>query len=83
MKKRGAADKSVGQLSIRDMVQALTNGRPFVFVIMGYNSRYELFEKIKRVIEAEFNIACIRADDVKSSGHDLRAKIHYLITRGD
>ncbi len=83
MGKRGAADKSVGQLSIRDMVQTLTNGRPFVFVIMGYNSRYELFEKIKRVIEAEFNIACIRADDVKSSGHDLRDKIHYLITRAE
>ena len=35
-RKRVSAEAGMGKLNIRDMVQALTGGRPFVFVIMGY-----------------------------------------------
>ena len=80
---KASTNTDIGKLNIRDMVQALTGGRPFIFVIMGYNARYEVFEKIKRVIESEEDIVCLRADDVKSAGHDLLEKIHHLITRAE
>lgn len=83
IKKKNAADLVLGGLNIRDMVQALTGGRPFVFVIMGFNARFEIFEKIKRIVASQDNLVCIRADDVKCSGHDLLDKIHHLISRAE
>lgn len=78
-----STDVSMSKLTIREMVQVLTEGHPFVFVIMSYNFRFEVFEKIKRVVETEENLVCLRADDVKSAGHDLLDKIHFLITRAE
>jgi len=76
-------EKDVGQLNIRDMIQQLTGGRPYLFVVMAYGKRWDLFERISRIANRELNVACIRADDVKSSGYDLLAKIHLLISRAE
>jgi len=71
------------QLTISDMVQELTGGRPFIFVVMAFDKRWDLYERIKRVAEAQLGVSCIRADDLKSSGYDLLAKIHFLIVRSE
>jgi hypothetical protein len=73
----------VESYALGTVLQELTNGRPFVFVIMAYDSRFGLFEKIQQIVHDEVGLACIRADDVKGSGHDLLAKIHLLIERAE
>jgi hypothetical protein len=77
------SEVAVGNMTMRDMVHTLTGGRPYLFVIMAYNARWDLYERIKKIAEKEFNVACIRADEVKSSGYDLLAKIHLLISRAE
>jgi len=71
------------ELTIRDMVHELTGGRPFIFVVMAFDKRWDLYERIKRVAETQLGVSCIRADDLKSSGYDLLAKIHFLIMRSE
>ena len=71
------------ELTIRDMVHELTGGRPFIFVVMAFDKRWELYDRVKRLVNKEFGIACIRADELKSSGYDLLAKIHFLILRSE
>lgn len=83
VRKKTSEDTGMGKLNIRDMVQALTKGKPFVFVIMSYHRDFAIFEKIKRIVESEEPLVCIRADDVGCSGHDLREKIHHLISRAE
>ena len=74
----------VRELNMRDMIHALTGGRPHLFMIMAYNQAKEgLYERIRSVSEEKFNVVCIRADEVKSSGYDLLAKIHDLIARAE
>lgn len=74
----------VREMSIRDMLQILTGGRPYLFVIMSYKpERKELYECIYNIVEKKFNMACIRADQVASAGYDLLAKIHQLINRAE
>lgn len=68
---------------IDDMIYTLTKGRPFIFVIMKFNSKTEIFRIIKEIVEDEFGMACIRADDVKYSGSDLLAKIQKMIERAE
>jgi hypothetical protein len=63
------------------MIQDLTGGRPFIFVAMPFDSRALFYDRLKSVIEKETRMGCIRADDVKASGHDLLDKIHKLIDR--
>jgi len=82
-KEAGRHQIEVGKMNIRDMVQALTGGHPYVFVIMAYHKNWDLFERLKKMAETVFNIACIRADEVKSSGYDLLAKIYFLISRAE
>jgi hypothetical protein len=71
--------------SIGQFVNELTGGRGFVFVIMPFEhaSTTAVYTRFKRVVEDEFRLACLRADDVKSAGHDLLHKIHELIQRAD
>jgi len=71
-----------------DLIHELTRGRPFVLVIMAYkdsktqqDKKQKVFEMIHEVVEQEFNLACLRADQVLSSGHELLSKIHILIDR--
>jgi hypothetical protein len=73
----------------RDMIRKLTKGKPFVFVIMAYErhnanrrDKKDVF-KIIRGVAGSFSLACIRADEVTSAGHDLLAKIHELIDRAE
>ncbi|MFA5414402.1 MAG: hypothetical protein WC295_02810 [Methanoregula sp.] len=66
-----------------DMIYKLTKGRPFIFIAMKYNSKERIHEIIKSAVEKEFGMACIRADDVKSAGFDLLAKIQKLIERAE
>lgn len=74
---------NVKEMNIRDMLQQLTKGRPYMFVIMAYNENWDLYERLSKIMEREFNLACLRADDLKSSGYDLLAKIHFLISRAE
>lgn len=72
------------EMNVRDMVRVLTGGRPYVFMIMAFErERRKLYECIGEIAEDRFGVACVRADHVRSSGHDLRAKIHYLIDRAE
>lgn len=63
------------------IVQDLTGGRPFVFTVMPYRKHYAIYDRFKAIVEKEFGLTCLRADDVKLSGHDLLSKIHELIER--
>lgn len=78
-----SVNPEISKMGIRDMLQTLTRGRPYIFVIMAYTSRWPLYERIKETAGREFNVACIRADELKSSGHDLLSKIHFLISRAE
>ncbi len=69
--------------AIGGIIHELTSGKPYVFVIMTYNSRYAFFEHIAGMVRAGVGLACIRADHVKAAGHDLLAKIHLLIERAE
>ena len=82
-RRREAGEEELGRLRIRDLLQALTGGRPFIFVIMAYDDRWDIYERIKRVAELQFGVTCVRADELKSSGHDLLEKIHLLIRRSE
>jgi hypothetical protein len=69
---------------IRDILHRLAKGRPFVFVIMGYGAHKEaVFDVIRKVVNKKFDMACVRADDVLSAGHDLLSKIHDIIHRAE
>lgn len=72
-------------ISVAQVVQQLTGGRGFAFAIMPYvhAPTTMLFERYGRILDSDFGLACLRADDVKLSGHDLLNKIHYLIERAD
>ncbi|MGQ9493983.1 MAG: hypothetical protein ACUVR2_09490 [Anaerolineae bacterium] len=64
------------------IVEELTQGNPYVFVVMPYKSRWDFFVHL-RVGAASGGLAAIRADDVHGAGHDLLAKIHLLIERAE
>jgi hypothetical protein len=64
-----------------NMLQELTEGRPFVFVIMPFKAKWLIYEEINEIIENKIGLSCIRADDVNASGYDLLEKIHLLIER--
>lgn len=72
------------EMNMRDMIQALTGGRPYVFMIVSFTEkRRTLYEHAAEVAEDELGVACIRADQVPSSGYDLLAKVHLLIQRAE
>ena len=74
---RRDASEAIGQL-----ITDKTSGRPYVFVIMSYRKRYDLFKQVQ-AIAGEFGLACIRADDIEGSGQDLLGKVHLLIERAE
>ncbi len=69
--------------TIGHTIQDLTQGRPFVFVAVPYDQRFQFFETIERIVEDRTDLACINASDVMTSGHDLLEKIHALIERSE
>ncbi len=66
-----------------NLLQELTHGRPFIFIIMRFKSKYPLYNEIRRWAEDDLGLACVRADDVKSAGYDLLEKIHFLIEKAE
>lgn len=71
-------------MNIRDSIHHMTHGRPYVFVIMAYHeSKKAVSDCIHEVVTRDCRLACIRADEVPSAGHDLLAKIHLLIERAE
>jgi hypothetical protein len=71
------------KIIVDNILQELTGGKPFIFVIMPFNERWHIYEEVKKIIENEFGLSCIRADDVSASGYDLLEKIHFLIERAE
>ena len=77
----------VREVTMRDMIQKLTGGRPYMFMIVSYKpEKQKLYETVYNTvcrISEKHNIGCIRADQLPGSGHDLLAKIHHLINRAE
>ena len=69
--------------TLGDWLSTVTRGRPYIFMIMTFSAKWDLYERIARIAGDEFGVVCIRADHVKASGHDLLAKIHLLIERAE
>jgi hypothetical protein len=69
--------------SVGHIILDLTDGRPFVFMVMAYHALWDFYKGVQASVEAETGLKCIRADEVRSSGHDLLQKIHLLIDRAE
>jgi hypothetical protein len=65
------------------IIEELTQGKPYVFVAMPFNSRWPLFERIERAVWQAVGLRAIRADQVPGAGQDLLAKVHLLIERAE
>lgn len=65
--------------NFNSQVAHVTGGRRYCFVIMTFNDGYTFFEKIVKIVTEVTGFECIRADDLKNSGDDLRRKIHNAI----
>jgi hypothetical protein len=70
-------------MSIGRIVQEITGGRPYAFIIMPFGEKVHLFKHIKSIVDPGFGMACIRADEVHTAGQDLLAKINVLIDRSE
>ncbi len=70
-------------VDIRDLIPTLTGGRPYVFVVRAFGERWDLYRRIKRMVEDEIGLACIDAEEVPGAGHDLLAKVHLLVRRAE
>jgi hypothetical protein len=75
--------KESSSYTLGHIVEELTQGKPYVFVVMPYKSRWDFFVHIREVVRQAVGLAAIRADDVHGAGHDLLAKIHLLIERAE
>ncbi|MDR3692949.1 MAG: hypothetical protein P4L46_26450 [Fimbriimonas sp.] len=70
-------------MDINQDLRELTKGRPFAFMIMPFKTNFAMFRTIKTFVETTHGLTCLRADDLKASGHDLKAKIHAMIERSE
>jgi len=67
-----------------DILQALTEGKPFVFVIMPFGTKGAIFDAIAGIVrQALPDFLCVHAGMVPASGFDLLTKIRHLIARAD
>jgi len=70
--------------SLIDSLQSVTKGKPFVFVIIPFDTEGPLFGVIANVVEQTLpHFSCIHAENVSGSGRDLLTKIQHLIARAD
>lgn len=69
--------------AIGRFIEEHVRGKPFVFVIMPYEEKYEFFLQIQRIVREAVGLKCIRADDVHGSGFNLLSKIHNLVDRAE
>jgi hypothetical protein len=65
------------------IIEELTQGKPYVFVVMPYKSKALLFKRIEDVVWKAVGLRTIRADQVPAAGQDLLAKVHLLIERAE
>jgi hypothetical protein len=63
-----------------DVVNELTGGRPYCFVVMPYRAMELFYDHLSRLVADETAMLCVRADDVIAHGY-LRDKIHEFIER--
>ncbi|MEW6249821.1 MAG: hypothetical protein AB1716_04180 [Planctomycetota bacterium] len=69
--------------AVGNIIQDLTRGQPYVFVVMAWKASFDLYNRIKAIVEREVGLVCVRADHIPAAGHDLLAKIHLLIDRAE
>ena len=69
--------------SIAALIQEITEGRPYVFVLMPFGSQWHLFKDLKDCVWDTLRLACIRADDIPGAGFDLLEKVHIAIERSE
>lgn len=69
--------------SVTNFINELTDGKPYIFMIMQYKEGYAFYERIRNVVSDSVGFSCIRADHVHASGHELLSKIHLLIDRAE
>lgn len=69
--------------AIGNIILEMTGGRPYIFMIMPYDAAWDFFEHVRDVVERSVGLACIRADQIPASGHDLLTKIHLLTERAE
>ena len=69
--------------AVGKLIQEATSGKPFVFVLMPFDSLWAVFEQVKLAVEDSIKLNCIRADDVPGAGFDLLEKIHGAIARAE
>ena len=68
---------------IRNVIADLTKGKPYIFMIMSYNTHWHFYSLLRELVRSSVGLECIRADDIPGAGHDLLAKIHLLIDRAE
>ena len=75
-------------MNIVDVIHEKARGRQFVLVIMatereetGQDLRLKVYHMIQEVVAKEFNMVCLRANELFSPGHILLDKLHILIDR--
>jgi hypothetical protein len=74
---------SNGPASITAIIQEITGGRPYVFMLMPFGSDWHLYERVKSAVQDVIKLTCIRADDIPGAGFDLLEKIHIAIERSE
>jgi hypothetical protein len=69
---------------LTDILQALTEGKPFVFVIMPFGTKGAIFDAIANIVRQTLpDFLCLHAGMVPAAGLDLLTKIRHLIARAD
>jgi hypothetical protein len=74
---------SNGPASITAIIQDITDGRPYVFMLMPFGTDWHLYERVKSAVQDVIKLTCIRADDIPGAGFDLLEKIHIAIERSE
>src|SRR5229473_7985630 len=68
---------------IPELIQEITGGRPYVFMLMTFGSDWHLYKQVKSAVQDVIKLTCIRADDIPGAGFDLLEKIHVAIERSE
>ena len=64
-------------------IDEFVQGKPYVFVIMPFKEKYDLYRTIEKVVRDAAGINCFRAEDAKGAGHNLLSKIQNMVDRAE
>src|SRR5206468_2713214 len=78
-----AVPKDPRSFTISRVIEEITRGKRFVFMLMPFGSQWDLFERVRKVVQDVLGLTCIRADDVPGSGFDLLEKVHAAIDKAE